>query len=100
MDNQTFISDLMSLGFTEYEAKVYMALLGSHPNTGYKLSKQAGIPRSMVYEALGRLSARGAVLETGDDRATLYRPVPPEVLLSLRAKDFSTAFPKIVIQNN
>jgi len=82
MDNQTFFSDLMSLGFTEYEAKVYIALLGSFPNTGYQLSKQAGIPRSMVYEALGRLSGRGAVLETGDDRATLYRPVPPEVLLN------------------
>jgi len=82
MDNHTFISDLMSLGFTEYEGKVYIALLGSFPNTGYQISKQAGIPRSMVYEALGRLSARGAVLQTGDDRATLYRPVPPEVLLN------------------
>ena len=81
MDNQSFVNDLMALGFTEYEAKVYIALLGSYPNTGYQLSKQAGIPRSMVYEALGRLSGRGAVLETGDDRATYYRPVPPEVLL-------------------
>ena len=41
MDKQTFISDLMALGFTEYEAKVYIALLGSYPNTGYQLSKQA-----------------------------------------------------------
>lgn len=81
MDNQNFINDLMSLGFTEYEAKVYIALLGDFPSTGYQLSKQAGIPRSMVYEALGRLSGRGAVLQTGDDRATLYRPVPPEILL-------------------
>ena len=82
MTDYTFITDLMSLGFTEYEAKVYIALLGSYPTTGYQLSKQAGIPRSMVYEALGRLSVRGAVLQTGDDRATLYRPVPPEVLLN------------------
>jgi Cd2+/Zn2+-exporting ATPase len=87
MDDQTFVSDLMSLGFTEYEAKVYMALLGSYPNTGYQLSKLAGIPRSMVYEALGRLSARGAVLETGEDRATYYRPVPPEVLLNRFEKE-------------
>jgi Cd2+/Zn2+-exporting ATPase len=35
----------------------------------------------MVYEALGRLSARGAVLTTGEERATLYRPLPPDVLL-------------------
>jgi Cd2+/Zn2+-exporting ATPase len=82
MDDQTFINDLMSLGFTEYEAKVYLELLGNHPSTGYQLSKRAGIPRSMVYEALGRLAGRGAVLKTGDERATHYRPIPPEVLLN------------------
>ena len=51
------------------------------PATGYQLGKQAGVPRSMVYEALGRLESRGAVLKTEEHRATLYRPVPPEVLI-------------------
>jgi HTH-type transcriptional regulator, sugar sensing transcriptional regulator len=55
---------LTALGFTEYEAKVYLALLREHPATGYQLGKQAGIPRPMVYEALGRLHARGAALKT------------------------------------
>jgi len=75
------ISDLGALGFTEYEAKVYLALLAHHPATGYQVSKQAGIPRSMVYEALGRLDARGAVLKTEEPKATLYRPMPPRALL-------------------
>lgn len=79
--DETLILDLMSLGFTEYEAKVYITLLSDHPSTGYQISKQAGIPRSMVYEALGRLSGRGAVLQVGEDRATHYRPLPPEILL-------------------
>lgn len=69
------------MGFTEYEAKVYLALLHDNPATGYQLSKKSGVPRSMVYEALGRLSVRGAVMETVEGRATLYRPIPPEVLL-------------------
>ncbi len=73
--------DLAALGFTEYEAKVYLALLKDHPATGYQLSKQAGIPRSMVYEALGRLDVRGAVLKTEEAKATLYRPMPPDALL-------------------
>jgi Cd2+/Zn2+-exporting ATPase len=75
------LSKLTELGFTEYEAKVYLALLDSYPATGYQISKDAGVPRSMVYEALGRLKVRGAVLETPDERATLYRPLPPDVLL-------------------
>ncbi|HET9222010.1 MAG TPA: helix-turn-helix domain-containing protein [Roseiflexaceae bacterium] len=73
---------LTALGFTEYEAKVYLALLREHPATGYQLGKQAGIPRSMVYEALGRLHARGAALKTEEQGGSLYRPLPPEMLLS------------------
>jgi Cd2+/Zn2+-exporting ATPase len=72
---------LTAIGFTEYEARVYLALLRVSPATGYQLSKEAGVPRSMVYEALGRLHVRGAVLRTDENRATLYRPLPPDLLL-------------------
>jgi Cd2+/Zn2+-exporting ATPase len=75
------LSSLVSLGLTEYEAKIYLALLKEYPANGYQLSKRTGVPRSMVYEALGRLHTRGAVLKSGDKRSTLYRPVPPDELL-------------------
>lgn len=75
------LADLGALGLTEYESKVYLALLKENPTNGYQLSKKTGVPRSMVYEALGRLHSRGAILKSGDDRATWYRPVPPEDLL-------------------
>ena len=75
------LSNLLAIGFTEYEAKVYLALLRLNPATGYQISKEAGVPRSMVYEALGRLTTRGAVLRTDEHRATLYRPLPPEMLI-------------------
>lgn len=82
------LGHLNAIGFTEYEAKVYIALLADHPATGYQLSKQAGIPRSMVYEALGRLDARGAVLKTEDAKAMLYRPVPPDALLNRLSEEY------------
>jgi Cd2+/Zn2+-exporting ATPase len=66
---------------TEYEAKVYLSLLSENPATGYQVSKTSGVPRSMVYEALGRLEARGAVLKSLEEKATLYQPVPPAMLL-------------------
>jgi HTH-type transcriptional regulator, sugar sensing transcriptional regulator len=75
------LEKLTQIGFTEYEAKVYLALLRDHPANGYQLSKKSGVPRSMVYEALARLHGRGAVMETIEDRAALYRPLPPDVLL-------------------
>ena len=75
------LSNLVALGLTEYEAKIYLALLKENPANGYQLSKSTGVPRSMVYEALGRLHSRGAVLKSGDERSTIYRPLPPEQLL-------------------
>jgi Cd2+/Zn2+-exporting ATPase len=41
----------------------------------------------MVYEALARLRGRGAVLESAGERATLYRPLPPELLLDRHESD-------------
>lgn len=75
------LAELAQIGFTEYEAKVYLALLRDNPATGYQLSKTSGVPRSMIYEALGRLHGRGAVLESIESRAAVYRPLPPDMLL-------------------
>jgi len=83
------LNDLSALGFTESEAKIYLALLTTHPANGYQLSKKTGVPRSMVYEALGRLNSRGAVLKTGEDRSTVYRPVPPKIFLNRLEQDYS-----------
>ncbi|MGE5579421.1 MAG: TrmB family transcriptional regulator [Bacillota bacterium] len=81
------IDILSNLGFTEYEAKTYLSLLRSSPATGYQISKDAGIPRSMVYEALGRLSNKGAVMSLPLGDTTRYAPVPVNVLLdNLRHK--------------
>lgn len=80
MDKQ-LVTGLTQIGFTEYEAKVYLALLVDHPATGYQISKDSGVPRSMTYETLSRLSSKGAVLESIEGRSTFYSPVPPQVLL-------------------
>jgi Cd2+/Zn2+-exporting ATPase len=81
---------LMGLGLTEYESKVYQALLREYPATGYQISKSAGIPRSMVYEALGRLEARGAVLKAAEEKAVLYSPIEPDVLLDRYTQEMET----------
>lgn len=77
-----YLKELTKIGYTEYEAKVYVALLRDYPATGYQISKLSGVPRSMVYETLSRLHRRGVVLETLEGRAALYRPLPPDQLLN------------------
>lgn len=72
---------LVRIGFSEYEAKAYVALLRKNPVTGYELSKQSGVPRSMIYEVLGKLTARGAAMKLPSGSTTKYSPVPAENFL-------------------
>lgn len=89
------LKSLQIIGFTEYEAKVYLALLKEYPSTGYQVSKNSGVPRSMVYDALSRLHARGAVLETRESRATYYRPLAPDLLLDQHIANLSQMVSKL-----
>jgi Cd2+/Zn2+-exporting ATPase len=70
------IDKLVEIGFSEYESKAYVALLRESPVTGYQLSKLSGVPRSMIYEVVGKLAARGAAMTLRKDGATKYAPVP------------------------
>ena len=73
---EKLLPKLVKLGFSEYEAKAYIALLGKNPVSGYELAKQSGVPRSMIYEALGKLASRGAALTLRSGNVTRYAPMP------------------------
>lgn len=70
------IDKLVKIGFSEYEAKAYVALLRESPVTGYQLSKLSGVPRSMIYEVVGKLTARGAAMMLRTGGSTKYAPIP------------------------
>lgn len=75
------ISALQRLGFAEYEARAYLALVKRSPLNGYELAKASGIPRANVYGVLERLGARRAVLRVDEAGGTRYAPVPPAELM-------------------
>jgi sugar-specific transcriptional regulator TrmB len=72
---------LSSVGFSLYEARAYLALLKRSPVNGHELSRGAGVPPSKIYETLGRLRNKGAVL-VYESEPTLYAPVPYDELLA------------------
>ncbi len=80
-DTELIVEDLIQLGYSEYEARVYIGLLENPEVSGYQASKQAQVPRSKVYEVLDGLVSRGVVLEMSVDGKTLYRPLPYEALI-------------------
>lgn len=78
------IDKLKEIGWTDYEARAYIALLQQNPANGYQIGRMSGISTSKIYETLRRLVARGAAVQqsTSNLEVTLYSPVPPEDLIA------------------
>ena len=76
---QALVDNLKTLGFTEYEARVYMALLEGPPATAYEVSKVSGVPRPNTYTALNGLAARNAALPVSE-RPVRYVAQEPDRL--------------------
>lgn len=85
------IKELQKLGFSQYECKAYINLLKNSPMTGYEVSKRSGVPRSMIYEVLGKLLDKGAIY-TVPSEPVRYVPLPAEELIQRLRKDFNESF--------
>jgi sugar-specific transcriptional regulator TrmB len=75
MKTQTF---LLNFGFTQYEAKAYLALIAQSPLNGSQLSQTSGVPLAKIYETLRSLKDKGWAADLGQG---LFAPLPPEELL-------------------
>lgn len=80
---------LMRIGFTDFEARIYLTLLRENPVTSYQIAKETEHARSTVSATLEKMLDRGIVLETLERRATLYRPLPPLMLLAQHEAEHS-----------
>lgn len=80
---------LQQFGFTQYESRVYESLISSAvPLDATSVVKQSGVPRSKVYEVLFRLTEKGLVLESTEDKKRLYRALPIESTIDKLKADF------------
>jgi sugar-specific transcriptional regulator TrmB len=71
------LAGLRRLGFTDYEARIYVRLLQQdRPSTAYEVAKTTGVPRPNAYAALETLAQRGAVLPVSAAPAR-YVAAPP-----------------------
>ncbi|MFA4840004.1 MAG: helix-turn-helix domain-containing protein [Candidatus Neomarinimicrobiota bacterium] len=89
----SFSDDLLNkmtkMGFTVYEVKSYLGLLKHNPATGYELSKETNVPRSVIYSVLDKLEMMGLISYI-HDKPRRYVPLSPKQLLSKLETDFST----------
>jgi len=72
----------MPFGFTPTESRVYNALLGLGPSSGYAIAQAVGIARANAYDAINALQAKGAVTVLAE-RPLRVRAVRADALAAL-----------------
>lgn len=82
------VGALQQLGFSEYEARAYIALLERYPVNGAAVAKLSRIPRANVYAVLQKLEDRRAVVRVEMEGGTAYAPIPPEELFQHLSSQF------------
>ncbi|MFA1820892.1 TrmB family transcriptional regulator [Virgibacillus oceani] len=91
LQNRDIVSTLKELGFTEYESRIYIALLTNHPSNGNTISTLSGVPGPKVYEALRKMKEQGLVFtvtESVKGKQVHYSPLPYEELLKSKKNKF------------
>jgi sugar-specific transcriptional regulator TrmB len=75
---------------SNYQAKVYFALVSNGPSGVAEIQKVSGVPRTKIYEILEQLSATGAV-EFQSGRPTIYNALSPTVLVERMRNSYLNA---------
>lgn len=79
------IQSLVDIGFSEPEARMYLALYKLGGATAAHAAKEAGIQRTAAYATLRLLTARGAVQVYFKKKTRFYHPQKPEKISRLVA---------------
>jgi sugar-specific transcriptional regulator TrmB len=81
MNDNSLEAQLTSLGLNNYEASVYITLLGRTRFTATEVATQAGIPRQRVYDVLESLAAKGLCVKRLGERKRTYSALAPSLAL-------------------
>ena len=93
-------SDILThLGFSEKEARIYVACLEVGEGTVMKLSRKSGITRGSTYDILEEMLDKGYVSKVHKDKHMVFSPVNPEILRKRyeeRLRHFELAMPEFI----
>lgn len=72
--------NLLKLGFTEKEAKVFLVLLRGDLMAASDIAKEANIRRTDVYDILNQFTKAGYINEIDTNRITMFQMIDPRVI--------------------
>lgn len=94
--DQDLLKLIENAGFTEKEAKVYLALLEIGQGDVTDIAKISGLKRAIIYVILEGLIKRGHASQLPERKINTYQATDPAVILSqlkLTTKNFSEMLP-------
>ena len=74
------IKNLEQLGFTNYESRVFFALVQGHIMTPSEVAREAKIPRASAYDILKSFAEQGICNEILTNAVTKYELIDPKVV--------------------
>ena len=81
------MASLRDLGLSEYEARVYRALLNTGPTTAKSLSRASEVPMGRIYDVLNGLEQHGLIRSQTASRPKKYVAVEPDTALDRLLED-------------
>jgi sugar-specific transcriptional regulator TrmB len=90
--NEEILKNLESLGYTQYESKVFYALFTGDNMTTTEIAKAAGIPRSSAYEILKSFTHKGICNEIETSSVVRYQLIDPKVISDKIENDIQKSF--------
>jgi len=92
MTNKDSIEKLKTLGFKEYEAKVFLVLLKGIPMSASAIAKEANIIRNSIYDILKSFVEKGYCNEIETNTILNYQIIDPQIILDKIKKSYHDSF--------
>ncbi len=89
------LQKLLDLGLTEYQAKVYLALLKTGSATASQLTSQCDVPRTRIYPTMEQLHGKGLV-KVLPETPIRYQPVSIQEFIERRAEEMRNRAEELV----
>lgn len=89
MDKKTIVEKFKSIGFKEFEAKVFIVLMKGIPLSVPEIAEEAKLLRNSIYDTLKLFAEKGFcnIIET--NTTLKYQIINPDVIIGKLEKDYS-----------
>ena len=88
-NNKDLIEKFKSIGFKEYEAKIFIVLMRGIPMSASEIAKEANLIRNSIYDTLKSFAQKGYCNEIETNTILKYQIIDPEIIIGKVEKEYT-----------